>query len=152
LSESISNEEQNSTFDDSGLACLSLLLAFYQIPTDISQLRHSVGAPDKLVPSDIVRLAKKLGARSSARTVKLDRLDRTPLPLIARGNDGRYFLIGSVRDGVVLIQPHDGPPETIDLTELASRWSGEAVLITTRTEAGIVGKFDVTWFTSALVK
>lgn len=152
MSESISNEEQNSTFDDSGLACLSLLLAFYQIPTDISQLRHSVGAPDKLATSDIVRVAKKLGARSSARTIRLDRLERTPLPLIARGINGRYFLIGSVRDGVVLIQPHDGPPETIDLTELARRWSGEAVLITTRTEAGIVGKFDVTWFIPALVK
>jgi subfamily B ATP-binding cassette protein HlyB/CyaB len=145
-------DEQGQSAIDSGLSCLSLILGFYQIPTDVSQLRHAAGGNGDLLPQDIVRLAKKLGSRASARHIQLDKLERTPLPLIARGRDGNYFLVAGVREGTVLIQRHEAGPETIDFAELARRWSGDAVLITTRESIRTLGKFDVTWFIPALVK
>ncbi len=138
--------------DGSGPACLALLLGFFQIPADPSQLQHAAGSDSAVSAHDLVRLARKLGARASARQVDIDRLHRTPLPLIAQGRDGRFFLIGGVREGAVLLQAHDRPPETISLKQLADRWDGEAVLVTTRSESRTLGRFDVTWFIPALVK
>jgi len=107
---------------------------------------------DSLLPHDLVRLAKKLGARSMSRTIGLDKLERTPLPLIALGRDGGYFLIAGVREGAVLVQAPHASPETIDFDELMRRWAGSAVLITTRESSRTLGQFDVTWFIPALVK
>lgn len=138
--------------DESGLACLSFLLGYHNIASDLSQLRHSAATAEGVESAVLVRLARQLGARSQARRIRITKLDRVPLPLIGRGRDGRFFLIAGVRDGTVLLQAPDGPPETVDMAELAERWDGDAVLITTRADAGSVGKFDVTWFIPALVK
>lgn len=137
--------------DDSGLKALSLILAFLQIPTDLAQLRHAVGSASPS-PADLVRLARRLGARARAKSIPIDRLAATPLPLVARDHAGGYFVIAGVRDGSALIQPANGAPEQLSLEELERRWTGEAVLLTTRAESGVLGKFDVTWFIPALVK
>lgn len=137
---------------DSGLLCLHLILAFQQIPTDVSQLRHAAGTDDEVSSATLVRLARQLGARASRRSIRLDRLETAPLPCIAQGRDGAFFIVAGLRDGKVLIQPPEGPPETIDLDMLADRWAGDAVLVTTRSEHGQASAFDVTWFIPALVK
>lgn len=137
--------------DSSGLAALCLLLGFLQIPSDNEQLRHAAGSDD-IDAQALVRLARRLGARASARTVSLARLARTPLPIIATGRDGGFFIIAGLRDGAVLIQQADSPPEAIDLETLEQRWTGEAVLVTTRSSSNVAGRFDVTWFIPALVK
>jgi hypothetical protein len=124
--------EQADQKPEPGLACLSLLLAFHQIPSDISQLRHAAGAADTIQSSDLVRLARRLGAKATARKVSIDKVGQLPLPVIAAAKDGGFFLVGGIRDGMVLVQPHEGSPETIDLATLESRWSSEVVLITTR--------------------
>ena len=54
---------------DSGLACLVLLLGFHQIPADLAQLRHALGKSSAPEASDLVRLARRLGAR--ARVARL---------------------------------------------------------------------------------
>ncbi|MGC5796043.1 type I secretion system permease/ATPase [Sphingomonas sp. NFX23] len=137
--------------NDSGLTALSLILAFLQIPTDLAQLRHAVGSASPS-PTDLVRLARRLGARARVKTIPLSKLAATPLPLIALDRAGEYFVIAGVRDGAALIQPPNGAPEQLSLDELERRWAGEAVLLTTRAESGVLGKFDVTWFIPALVK
>ncbi|MES3150922.1 type I secretion system permease/ATPase [Sphingomonas faeni] len=137
--------------NDSGLTALSLILAFLQIPTDLAQLRHAVGSASPS-PTDLVRLARRLGARARVKTIPLSKLAATPLPLIALDHAGEYFVIAGVRDGAALIQPPSGAPEQLSLDELERRWTGEAVLLTTRAESGVLGKFDVTWFIPALVK
>lgn len=136
----------------SGLACLSLLLGFHQIPSDIAQLRHAAGTDGEVTSEMLVRLARQLGARASRRKLRPDRLSETPLPCLAKGRDGDFFIIAGIRDGQVLIQPADGAPETIDVLALAKRWDGEAVLVTTRAANRMASAFDITWFIPALVK
>lgn len=137
---------------NSGLACLSLLLGFHQIPSDVGQLHHAAGASGEIDSATLVRLARKLGARASQRRIAIDKLPSAPLPCIARGRDGEFFILASIRDGQALIQPADGPPQTLSAGELADLWDGEAVLITTRAASGGAAAFDVTWFIPALVK
>src|SRR4051812_16025382 len=107
----------------SGFACLSLLLGFLQIPTDVSQLRHAAGtdAPDA---KEIVRLARRLGARAAVRSLAIGKLARTPLPIIASAYDGSFFLIAGMRDQTMLVQSGNAPPEAIELEELERRWTG----------------------------
>ncbi|MGI9168788.1 MAG: cysteine peptidase family C39 domain-containing protein, partial [Caulobacteraceae bacterium] len=137
---------------DSGLACLVLLLGFHQIPADLSQLKHALGKSDAAEAPDLVRLARRIGARARLSRATPARLQALPLPAIALGRDGEFFIVGAVRDGQVPIQDAGGPPQALSLGELASRWTGELVLITTRAEITAAGKFDVTWFITALVK
>jgi len=56
------------------LICLTLLLAFHQIPSAAEQLRHAVGHGDPVDDSDLVGLAKRLGARAKAAKVDRDQL------------------------------------------------------------------------------
>ena len=144
----MSDGEEGST----GLRCLALLLGFHQIASDVSQLRHAAGAAADPEPQELVRLARRMGARARLTRVRPDRLAATPLPAIAFATDGEAFLLASVREGEALVQHPGCAPQTITLEGLADRWTGELVLVTTRAEVGGASSFDVTWFIPALVK
>ena len=135
-----------------GLRCLALLLGFHQIASDVSQLRHAAGVVSDPEPQDLVRLARRMGARARLTRVRLDRLSATPLPAIGFDHSGEAFLLGSVRDGQALVQRPGGAPETLTLEALAKGWTGELVLVTTRAEMAGASAFDVTWFIPAMVK
>lgn len=137
---------------DTGLASLVLLLGFHQIPADEAQLRHSLGHPGASSAEDLVRLARRLGARSRTARVRIEKLSDAPLPAIARDLAGRFFLVGGVREAEALVQWMGEPPRTMSLTTLADVWDGTLVFVTTRVENPRAGKFDVTWFIPALVR
>ena len=137
---------------DAGLACLAMLLAFHQIPAAPEQLRHSLGHGDPASETDLVGLAKRLGARAKPAKVDLDQLEDVPLPAIALDRNGEYFLVAATRDEEVLVQRPGEAAERLTLDQLGERWAGRMVLVTTRVSAGAAMKFDVTWFIPALVK
>lgn len=135
---------------ESGVACLSLLLSFHHIPNELSQLRHAMG--EQAQASDLIRLARQLGARASRRRLTAMKLELTPLPAIGVGRDGRYFIIAAARAGEVLVQRPGEAAETLDFDTLGALWSGEAILIATREELERASKFDLSWFVPALMK
>ncbi len=152
----------------SALACLKLLLNFHQIAADIDQLKHALGGTAEPEPLDLVRLAKQLGAQSRLVAVRLDKLDRQPLPAAVRLMDGSYAIVGKVDDAQVLVHApvdelngtsHSG---VMSLEAFARLWLGEGanvstkgfvILLTTREAlAGSLRAFDISWFIPALVK
>lgn len=138
---------------DSGLACLTLIMGFLQVPADVDQLKHEIGKDRAASPADIVRSAKRAGLRAKITNLPINRLEFSALPAIAVGDDDEFFIIGKVHEGRALIQAVNSPPESLTLEELEDRWSGKAILITRRDKpVGTDQKFDVTWFIPALVK
>src|SRR3546814_88213 len=137
---------------DSGLAALVLLLGVHQIAADPAQLHHALGKSALADNHDLVRLARKLGARARIAQVELARLADSPLPAIMRAIDGRYAVIGGARDGQFLIQWPGQAPVACAIEDLAPLWSGEVLLITTRVDAGGEGRFDLSWFVPALMR
>jgi subfamily B ATP-binding cassette protein HlyB/CyaB len=137
---------------DEGLACLVLLLGFHQIGADPQQLRHALGKAEKADSGDLVRLARRLGAKAKLANLPASRLQDAPLPAIAKGRNGDFFILARVKDGEALVQWPGQPPKTLALAELSAIWAGDAVLITTRSEIPGGAKFDVTWFIPALVR
>ena len=137
---------------DEGLACLVLLLGFHQIGADPQQLRHALGQAGKADRGDLVRLARRLGAKAKLAILPMSRLRDAPLPAIAKGRNGDFFILARVTDGEALVQWPGQPPQTLSLADLSLLWAGEAVLVTTRSEIPGGAKFDVTWFIPALVR
>jgi subfamily B ATP-binding cassette protein HlyB/CyaB len=140
---------------DSALVCLSWLAKFFDKPGDFEQLRHRHGNPDAPAGEiDLVRYAKELGFKAKAIDSGVDKLARTPLPAIARGRDGSWFVLAKVAEGQVLIQdPRVGRPEQLKLEELGDRWDGRLVLLATRAQLEAMGRhFDLSWFIPAVVK
>jgi subfamily B ATP-binding cassette protein HlyB/CyaB len=137
---------------DSGLSCLTTLLAFHQIPSDQAQLRHALGHGRPSDDGDLILLAKRMEAKARAVALDLEGLERAPLPAIGKDRSGDYFIIGAIRDGQVLIQRPGAAPTALSLVEFEQLWSGRAILVTTRLSVAAQTRFDVTWFIPALVK
>ncbi|MFT3810505.1 MAG: type I secretion system permease/ATPase [Micropepsaceae bacterium] len=138
---------------DSGLAALVVVLGFLQIAADQPQLRHSLGHTDPASAGDLVRLAKRLGAKAKLAKLSPAKVGRAPVPLVAEASDGSFFVIGAVREGEALIQSPGGTIEQLSLSELGERWTGKAVLLTTRANEVRQGRrFDVSWFVPALLR
>jgi subfamily B ATP-binding cassette protein HlyB/CyaB len=146
---------QAAPLPDEGLACLVMMARFHSVAADPAQLTHefapegrSFGVPDVLLA------AKQLGLKAKAVRTTPERLAKTPLPAIAIGNDGRFFIIAKVDgDNALIHEPRLGRPRTLSLPELTALWSGQLILITSRASlAGEMAKFDFTWFIPAIVK
>ncbi|MBB3860677.1 subfamily B ATP-binding cassette protein HlyB/CyaB [Novosphingobium hassiacum] len=149
--------------DDSGLIAFAALLAIHRIAIDPAQLRHSLGHFRPIEDGDLLRLAKQQGSEAGirARAIRttFDKLETTPLPALANGQQG-WFLLGRVSGDEVLVQLTTPEPGTNTLSirkltraELETIWSGELVLVTTRESiAGKSGRFDVSWFVPQIIK
>jgi len=147
------NEPGGDTCVDNGaITALVLVLGYHQISADPGQLEHALGggrAPDA---DQLVRMARRLGARARRKHIVPGRLAEAPLPAIAIGRNGEFFVIAAAREGQVLVQIGSDPPATIAIETLLGNWTGDVIFITTRAETTAARRFDVTWFIPALVK
>ena len=140
---------------DSGLACLVMLARFHQVAASPEQLAHEfIPTGGEFGTPELLLAARKLGLKARSVRSRPDRLARTPLPAIARGNDNGYFIIARIDQGKALIQdPLLQRPEILTLEALENRWSGELVLLRSEaSQSAELSRFDFTWFIPAIVK
>ncbi len=140
---------------DTGLVCLVMLARLHHIASDPDQLSHQFKASGEGFGRDEILLASKhLGLLVKYVKTTLGRLDKTPLPAMASGRDGRFFILAKVdKDQVLIHDPAAGRPQNLSLSELDERWNGELILFTSRASlAGEMSKFDFSWFIPAIVK
>ncbi|WIO73539.1 type I secretion system permease/ATPase [Porticoccaceae bacterium LTM1] len=150
--------------DDSGLQSLSIIARLHQIPVDSPQLKHQFGRDEELFSTeDILRAAKSLGFKSKFIETSPDRLNGKILPAIALAVTGEFFVIarvtdseaGTVAEKRVLIQECGKKvPTILTLEELKERWTGQLILLTTRSNSSVGGHqvFNLSWFIPSLVK
>jgi len=139
----------------SGIQCLVMLLRFHGQAADSRMLGHRfVAIGEEIGEVPLVRAARQLGMKAKASDSDWNRLDKTPLPAIAAGRDGRWFVLAKCNGKQALIQEMSGgPPRVLTRHELETIWSGRLVLVATRASlAGMLRKFDITWFVPSLVK
>ncbi|MDP6390132.1 MAG: ABC transporter transmembrane domain-containing protein, partial [Alphaproteobacteria bacterium] len=130
-------------------------MRFFGMPGDPAQIRHEYGRPGQpLDATQLLRAAK--GLRLKARSIGTTwlRLEKTPLPAIARLGDGRFVILAQVDGDKALVQdPLQQRPLTLSREEFEQAWSGELVLVARRASPlGRGGKFDVRWFVPAIVR
>lgn len=132
-----------------------LLSRFFGVPADEAELRHQFTDSGRVFGSvEILRAAKKLGFRAKDTKSSWDRLCRTPLPAIARMNDGTFVIVAKADTGKLLIQnPAVKRPVTLTRDEFEKAWSGKLILIAKRAIAGEAdGKFGFSWFIPFIIK
>ncbi|HEX8362011.1 MAG TPA: type I secretion system permease/ATPase [Longimicrobium sp.] len=140
---------------DSGLACLVIMARLHGVAADPDQLAHEHASEGKpFTRADILLAARELGLQARAVTARADRMDRLPLPAVAVGKDGGFFVLARVDAANALVHdPVAGRPETVALSGLEERWTGELLLFTSRASlAGEMSRFDFTWFIPAIVR
>jgi len=137
--------------DDTGLVCLVLLLGFHQVAADVDQLRHDLGKSGPASAEELVRLAKRAGARARMARLPLTQVANAPAPFIARDLTRGFFIVAGVQDGKLLVQFPGAAPELAAIEDLSAGWSGDAIYVTTRASLSIGSPtFDVSWFVPAL--
>jgi ATP-binding cassette, subfamily B, bacterial HlyB/CyaB len=144
-----------SSVVDKGLLCLLLLARYFGVPVNGDQLRHQFGEPSKtLSDTDLLRAAGHLGFKAGLVKSVWARLAGTPLPAMAKMNDGRYIVVAKIEADRILVQdPLEHRPTILSRQTFEEQWNGELLLVTKR--AGLRPedwRFDFTWFIPAIVK
>ncbi len=157
---------------DTGFFCLQVIGAFHQVVVDEMTLKHSLSAEMELddVAGEPVfgNTALLLAAKELAMTARLvrqepSRLDKAPLPAIARHLDGRYFIVARFERGQgegvqlgaprLLVQHAGSPPEIISVEDFVSESTGELMFFMSKaTFTGALARFDFTWFIPVIIK
>ena len=151
---------------DTGLFCLKVIGALHQVPVDEMSLKHHLSAEmeqdettgERVFGNTALLLAaKELGM--TARLVRQEpkRLDKAPLPAVARHVDGRYFIVARFDRGEgvsrLLVQHADRSPELISVDDFVSQSTGELMFFMSKaTFSGSLARFDFTWFIPVIVK
>jgi len=133
---------------DTGLGCLGLVLALSGEAFDHDRARREYltdGGPSD--SDDLVRIARAQGLKARVSRSSVKRIKSLPLPVIACGRDGAFFVIGRLVDTGVLVGHAGGPPVAWTLEQLAEAWTGEIVLVARRDRLpGEVHRFGLRWF------
>lgn len=157
---------------DTGFFCLQVIGAFHQMAVDEMTLRHRLSAELELDAetgeSIFGNTALLLAARELGMTTRLvrqdpERLDKAPLPAIARQADGRYFVVARFDRGPVdgaqqgvprlLIQHAGKPPEIMTVADFVAMSTGELMFFMSKaTFSGSLARFDFTWFIPIIIK
>ena len=133
------------------------MLRFHGLAVDAKALSHRFASgAHGLSEVDLLRAAREFGLRCRWIASRWDRLAKTPLPAIAATGDGKFLILAKVAaaEGKVLIHdPVENRPVTLDLAAFEQLWSGRLLLMTKRASLSeTFAKFDIAWFVPAILK
>lgn len=139
---------------DSGLVSLATILGFFDLPAETSQLtREFASAGTAFTSVAIVRAARSKGLKARQTKAKIARLDRLPLPAIAKARDGTFFILAKTGPKSVLVKEPARPTAEWTFSELQERWAGEIILLTRRAaQTTETLKFGLRWFFPVVAK
>ena len=114
---------------DTGLMCLVMLARFHSVAADADQLAHDFKeAGREFGVPEILLAARKLGLKASRVRTDVARLAQTPLPAMAVGQDGRFFIVARAEaDKVLIHDPGVERPQVLSLAEFSAHSSGELI-------------------------
>lgn len=154
---------------DTGLWALSMIAGLHGLALDTQKLKHELGL-EPFSSEKVLLAAQSIGMSAKLVEQQADRLQFMPLPVIAIGADGRFFVVAKIEGGAlpssgsksvqmesvpikILVQCADSPPELLNESDFLERATGKYIFLTSKANfSGEVAKFDFTWFIPAVVK
>lgn len=140
---------------DSGLAGLVLLLRVNGIMADPTQIRHDLAVEaTALSAHDLLRAARRSGARARWVERAVSGEGKLPLPALAALKDGGYLIVAGLQGERWLVQePGAGRPSLMSMEDLRARCSGRFLLIAKRASLSDLGReFNLSWFAGAIAR
>ena len=144
----MSDGEALAATTDTGLRSLALLFGLSGDAFDIDRARREYLEPGcNSTADDLIRIARANGYKSRLGRSSMKRLGALSLPVIGRGHDGSFFVIGRRTETGVLVGKAGEAPSALSLPELAARWTGEVLFASRRNRLGNEARrFDIAWF------
>jgi subfamily B ATP-binding cassette protein HlyB/CyaB len=138
---------------DPAAAALAFILQVLGLPADPAELLHQSGK-SALSGNDMLRIARRFPVKARIIATTLERLESTPMPVLARMTDAARLVVGRVKGGRILLQDPQSPTATsMTVDEFAERWERSILLIARRAALGDpFGSFGVSWFIDAIKK
>lgn len=133
--------------ENSGLACFLIVAQYLKITvpnTDYSQF-----ADPGQTELAILQLAKQTKVKAKLCKLKKKQLESIKIPVIARGNDGEFFLIIRKKsEDYLILRPDQSQPELMNAKDLSAAWGGTAIVVGDRKALaeGTTGAFGFKWF------
>ncbi len=139
---------------DSGLASLVVVARLHQLAADPAQLAHRFGSSaSPLDATALVRAARWLGLKARRVESGPARLATTPLPALARTNDGAWLVLAAHRPDAVLVQRGgETAPVVLPLAAFSAVWSGELILVARRQARAGSQAFGFAWFVPFILR
>ncbi|WP_174949374.1 type I secretion system permease/ATPase [Burkholderia lata] len=140
---------------DPALACLVTIARFHGIATDAAQLRHAAARGDQPFDADaLILCARSIGLKARAVPLRLDRLDKTPLPALCLDRSGKHFIVARrQQDAILSFEANATQAVLLPRAEVESRSTGYMIVFASRASlTGELAKFDFSWFIPAIVK
>jgi len=136
------------------LSCLATLLRFHGLSMGADALGRELPGSDSITADDIVRLARQQDLKARRTTSSYDRLPAAPLPALAGGHDGSFFILGRCNEDKVLVhRGTGGAAEVMDKGAFEAIWDGTLVFVTRRATLTDFGRqFGISWFMRAIYK
>jgi len=136
-----------------GAAALAFLLQLIGLPADPAEILHRSGKRS-LDEDDLLRAARLFPVKARTLTSSPQRLQSTPMPVMAAMKTGEWVIIGGVAEGWILIQDPAAPaPERLTLDAFGERWTRRLLLISRRATLGDpYRRFGFGWFLGAIAK
>ena len=122
--------------------------------SDISELIQNANVKEAEIL--VLQCAKHYKLKAKLINIDLKRLikaDNKILPLIAKDNEGNFFIIIKLKeDNAIILRAEKAAPETITLDELSSIWDGTAILTAKKGGEAAEAMFSFKWFIPTILK
>ena len=132
-----------------------IVMKFHGTPITKEQAENlSVLDPEqKTGEVEIIESAKALKMKAKLCRLKVAKLKDVTSPIIARGNDGEFFIVAkSQEDKFMILRTNKTAPEVIGRIELEQMWDGTAIIINKK---GVIDReaiFSFKWFIPTILK
>jgi len=139
---------------DPGIAALVTALRILGLTADHDTIRHACGGA-AAGPRELIRQARRLGAKARSIATRWERLERTPLPALVPCADGNWLvLVKAASDRVLVYEPMNGQTRILDRDAFEPLWTKTLICVG---KGGVfsgygVPRFDLSWFGAAVWK
>ena len=145
--------------NSAGAQAFALAAALCETPLEADDLFRRFADGQGFGQASMLRAAKACNLKAQVVRPDPARLRKTALPAVARGRDGRFFVVARAAfaaDGEVeklLVQYPGDPPAVLTRQAFLDGWDGSLLLISRRQTPGdIGGAFGIGWFFDAVLR
>lgn len=140
---------------DSGLSCFLIVMKYLGIPITKEQAENLsvLKNEEKTSEVEIIESAHKLKCKAKLYQLKVSKLGEITSPLIAKSNEGEFFIIAKSQDEKYMVLFADKrQPEVFTREDLSKIWDGTAILINKKGVFDREAAFSFKWFIPTILK
>ncbi len=139
---------------DSGLACLIILLKFFNVRVSQQEIDHITATKSfPLNDLELLNIAKTFKLHGKLRKLTLEEIQSINIPIIVKDNSNNYLIVAKTIDNkVMVLYPDKRSPEMLTIENFEKQYSGTALLFKKKEIIDSETKFGFKWFIPTVLK